>query len=75
MKRLESINWVLKNNFQNEIDMADKIDVILALDDKLKRNFRLDLYPEYKAQRTLVKRQYQVQPIKDYIVNVLFAEL
>lgn len=75
MKRLESVDSIARDNFQNEIDAADVIDIVFAMDDKLTHSFRKDLYPEYKAQRQLVKRQYQIQPIKDYIVNVLFKEL
>ena len=45
------------------------------MDDRLKKNFRLEAYPQYKANRLLVKRQYRLQPIKDYIQNVLFKEL
>ena len=75
MKRFESIDNIAKENFQNEIDNADVVDIVFAMDDKLTNSFRKDMYPEYKAQRQLVKRQYQLQPIKDYIVNVLFKEL
>lgn len=75
MRRLESVDNIARENFQVELDEADIVDVVFAMDDKLTHSFRKDLYPEYKAQRQLVKRQYQLQPIKDYIVNVLFKEL
>ena len=75
MWRLESIDNIAKNNFQKELDNADTIDIVFAIDDKLTHSFRKDLYPEYKAQRALVKRQYKIQPIKDYIVDVIFKEL
>lgn len=75
MSRLERIDDIAKQNFQNEIDAADRVDFIFAMDDNLKNNFRLNLYPEYKGQRKLVKRQYQVRPIKEYITNVIFKEL
>lgn len=75
MRRLESIDNIAKDNFQDEMNEADVIDIVFAMDDKLSHSFRKDMYPEYKAQRTLVKRQYQIQPIKDYIVDVLFKEL
>lgn len=74
-RRLENVDYIAKANFQNELDLADKIDIVFAMDDRLRNNFRLGLYPEYKAQRQLVKRQYQIQPIKDYIVDVIFKEL
>lgn len=75
IRRLETIDSILRQNFQDEIDAADQIDIIFAMDDKLSNNFRKELYPEYKAQRALVKRQYQLQPIKDYIVDIVFKEL
>lgn len=75
IRRLETIDDVLRQNFQAEIDLADQIDIVFAMDDKLTNNFRKSLYPEYKAQRALVKRSYQLQPIKDYIVDIVFKEL
>jgi len=45
------------------------------MDDRLKNNFRLGLYPTYKGQRRLVKRSYDVYAIKDYVINVIFKEL
>lgn len=75
MKRLETIDWIAKENFQDEIDMASGVDIIFAMDDRVSYSFRKKLYPEYKAQRALVKRSFQLQPIKDYITNVLFKEL
>ena len=75
MYRLEAVDNIAKENFQDELDQADAIDVVFAMDDKLSHSFRKDMYPEYKAHRALVKRQYQIQPIKDYIVDVIFKEL
>ena len=48
---------------------------MFACGDKLKRNFRLDLYPQYKANRLTVKRNYRLDTIKNYIRNVLYKEL
>lgn len=75
MKRLETVESIARQNFQDVIDSCDGIDIVFAMDDKLKKNFRLEAYPQYKANRLLVKRQYRLQPIKDYIQNVLFKEL
>lgn len=74
MKKLEAIENIAKANFQDIIDSCDGMDVIFACDDSLSRNFRLDLYPQYKANRLLTKRQYQLKPIKDYVLNVLFKQ-
>ena len=75
MWKLENVEDVAKTNFQSEMDECDSIDIVFAMDDKLSNSFRKELYPEYKAHRALVKRQFQLQPIKDYIVDVIFKEL
>lgn len=75
MKRLETIEGLTKANYQDEIDSADKIDIVFAVDDKLTNNFRKNLYAGYKAQRVITPKSYNIQAIKDYIVNVIFKEL
>ena len=75
MWKLENVDNIAKDNFQAELNEADVIDIVFAMDDKLTNSFRKGLYPEYKAHRALVKRQYKVQPIKDYIIDVIFKEL
>lgn len=75
MKRLETVDSIVRQNFQDEIDSVNRIDFVFAMDDRLKHNFRLALYPQYKAHRALVKRSYQVQVIKDYIIDVIFKEI
>ena len=75
MKRLETVDYIAKQNFQDQLDAANRIDVLFAMDDRVKYSFRTKLYPEYKLHRTLIKRQYQIQPIKDYVVNIIFKEL
>lgn len=75
MRRLDALEGIVKANFQDEIDSCDGVDMVFACDDSLKRSFRLDLYPQYKANRLVVKRQFQLAPIKDYIRNVLYKEL
>ena len=49
MKRLETIDWLTRANHQAEVDVASRIDIVFAMDDHLKNNFRKTLYPEYKA--------------------------
>lgn len=75
MNKLQSLEDIARTNFSDEIDSCDQIDIIFACDDKLKRNFRLDLYPQYKANRLTVKRSYRLDTLKDYIKNVLYKEL
>ena len=56
MKRLETIDQLTKANYQDEIDSADRIDIVFAVDDTLTKNFRKDLYVEYKATRTITPK-------------------
>lgn len=75
MKRLETIDQLTKANFQNEIDSANRIDILFAMDDFLTKNFRKDLYLEYKATRITTPKSYNVYAIKKYITDVIFKEL
>lgn len=75
MKRLETIDWLTKSNFQDQVDVADRIDIVFAMDDYVTKNFRKSLYPEYKAQRKLAPKSYNTYLIKNYITDVIFKEL
>lgn len=75
VNRCEVVNWILKENFQDQLDMADAIDIIFALDDTASKSFRKQIFPEYKAQRKLTKKSYDIFKIKNYIVDVIFPEL
>lgn len=75
MKRLETIEYLLKSNFQNELDAADGIDYVFACDDYASKNFRKAIYPQYKANRKLKKRSYDNYKIHKYILNVLLPEM
>ena len=75
LSRLEYVSTIARNFHQNEIDNADGIDIIFAEDSHVSGNFRRRLYPQYKAQRRLVKQSYNVPVIKEYIQDVLFKEL
>ena len=74
-KRLDTVNWIAKQNHQDAIDSCDDIDVIFTMDDSISNNFRKQKYPGYKAQRKLVKKQYDVDKIKDYITDVIIPSL
>jgi len=73
--KLEGMSWIVKNNHPSEVSMAEGMDFVFTIDDRLHNNFRRIKYPEYKAQRKLIKRQYDVFGIKEYIHNVIFREL
>lgn len=75
IKRCEFIDFILKKNFQDEIDQCVNIDIIFALDDSLNNSFRKVSYPDYKAQRKLIKRSYSTTDLRQYILNVIFPEL
>lgn len=75
MKRCEVLDWVLKQNFQDEFDMADQVDIVFAQDDRVSKSFRKDIYPEYKLQRAFAPKSFKTQPIKEYINNIIFKDL
>lgn len=75
MKRVSVIDWILRQNFADFLDIATSIDTVFAMDDNISKSFRKKISPEYKAQRSFVNKQFQIQPVKDYIVNVIFKEL
>lgn len=74
-QKFESLNWIIKNHHQSEIDMADGIDVFCTEDSVLTNNFRKKKYPEYKAQRKLQPKSFDMFSIKEYVQDVLFKEL
>lgn len=75
MKKCEVLDWYLKSNFQDQIDLVDKVDIVFAMDDFTTKSFRHDIYPAYKAQRKLIQRQFDIFKVRNYVFNVLFKEL
>lgn len=75
MQRCEVVDWILQKYHQNDLDLADKVDIVFATDDALNHSFRKIKCPEYKAQRKLVKKSYDVGKIIEYVLNNLFDEL
>jgi len=75
MKRCETIDYHLRGGFQDKIDAADGVDIIFAMDDYTKNSFRKDLYPEYKANRKLGKKSFNMFKVQQHITNVIFKEL
>lgn len=75
MKKLHSIDWILKRNCQDILDVADEIVVVFAEDDFVSNNFRRKLYPEYKAQRSLGNKSWDYNKARDYVVNSILPEL
>ena len=75
MKRCETIDWHLKGHFKDELDCLDGVDILFAMDDKTSKSFRKSLYPEYKAHRKLMPKQFDIQKVKEYIFDVIFKEL
>lgn len=75
MNRLGMVDQVLKSNYQEELDMAGDIHILLAEDTPLQHSFRKKMFPEYKAQRRAQPRSYDVYRIKAYVHDVLLDEL
>lgn len=75
MRKCEVLDYYLKGHFQDQIDTADSIDFVFAMDDFVKNNFRKQIYPEYKAQRKLAKKSFDMFKVQNYLMNVIFKEL
>ena len=75
MNRFGMVDQVLKSNYQEELDAANKIHIILAEDAPLQHSFRKKMFPEYKAQRRATSKSYDVYRIKAYVYDILFNEL
>ncbi len=73
--KLEGIDWILREHFQQDIDLASRIDYVLAIDDNLLNSFRKQIFPEYKSQRKLIKKSYSFGSVRDYLLNILLPEL
>lgn len=74
-EKLEFIRSIISLNHQSEIDCATDIDFIFAIDGNITQNFRKLIYPEYKAQRDLTKKRFNIKNLKSYIHDVIFSEL
>lgn len=75
MGKCHALDWILKKNCQDLLDVCDNVWTVLAEDDYTKNSFRKNLYPEYKGTRSLVKQSYDRRKIRSYILGVLFPEL
>ena len=75
IQRFETVDWILQQNFQDQIDLANDIHYVFAMDDFVSNSFRRELYPEYKATRSEIKRAYDVSKIRNYLLDVLIPEL
>ena len=73
--KLQSIDWILRDHFQPELDFANKVDYVLAVDSSLLNSFRKKLYPEYKAQRKLTKKAYNFGNVRDYLLDIFLPDL
>ncbi len=75
MNRFGMIDQILKSNYQEELDAAGTIHIVLAEDAPLQYSFRKKMFPEYKAQRRAIPKSYDIYRVKAYVGDVLFDEL
>ena len=75
MKKLHSIDWILRRNCQDILDLADDIVIVFAEDDFVSNNFRRKLFSEYKAQRSVGNKAWDYNKARDYVVNSILPEL
>ena len=74
-KKLSTLDWLLKKNYQDKLDVVDNVLFLLVSDDYTKNSFRKVLYPEYKGERALVKKAYDYHAIRKYILDIVFPDL
>lgn len=75
MKKLQTIDWILKRNCQDVVDLADEIVVVFAEDDFVSNNFRRNLFPEYKTNRHLNNQSWNFGKARDWVVNSILPDL
>jgi len=75
IKRIDTIFWILKSNNQQDIDLSTDVDIFFCLDEPLKNNWRKKYFPEYKAQRKMLEKQFNTSSIIKYIRNVVFKKI
>ena len=73
-EKCASIDTILQSNFQDEVDYADGIDYLFALDAKVTGSFRKEVYPEYKATRKLIKRSYNIGTLRRFLENTVIPD-
>lgn len=75
MKRIETLSWLLDSRFGDKMASLSGVDVVFAMDDATSRSFRKELYPQYKAQRKLTPRQFDMGAVRNFLQNVVFKDL
>ena len=74
-KKFNTAMWIAKITHPHDMIEASDVDVVLTLDDSLKNNFRKIRYPEYKSNRKLAPKIFDISKAKRYVQNVIFKEL
>lgn len=73
--KLSYLDYLIKGHHNYDIYLADGVDFIFTEDDRLTGNFRKLKYPEYKANRKVAKKRFDIYKVKDYIRNVIFPDI
>ena len=74
-EKVESVVQIARKWHQAEIDSAEGVDFFLSEDDFLSGNFRKRIYPEYKQQRKVALKEFDVSAAIDYARNVVMKDL
>lgn len=75
ISKCELIDYIIGKNFLDEIHDADDVEVIAVQDDYLSKSFRKKIFPEYKSQRKLIKKSYNISAIQEYVQNIIIPDL
>lgn len=75
MKRIETLGWLVESRFGDKTSQLEGVDVVFAMDDATSCSFRKKLYPQYKAQRKLAPKQFDMGAVRRWLQTVVFRDL
>lgn len=74
-KRFETIYWIINTRIFKDIKYTNNPKIFLCLDSPLKHNWRMEYYKEYKQQRKVAIKKFNVGDTFSYCLNVLLNKI
>lgn len=75
IRKINDVDKIVTKVIEDDDVNINVIHKIFTLDSPLYNNWRKKIYPEYKAQRKITPKQFNVNAIMEYVVNVLEHKL
>ncbi len=75
IRKLEDIDKIINKVIEDSDTNIDVVHKIFSLDSPLHSNWRKKLYPEYKAQRKVSPKQFDINSIMAYVENLLKTKI